>query len=135
GIMTGVLHRENEQFHLVREDMADLSFPVGSQIEEIVYHCADREDTRHELQRQVEEWIAASKRSRQGARLAVLWCAAQDLADDIHRRVQLRINAAPERAREPIPVLLKILNDRILPLLRNHLAGIAGGPRWLESKL
>jgi hypothetical protein len=131
GIMTGVLRWDQGRFRLGTR-RAGLVYPLGSRLEEVVAAGSTADEVRTELQTQVDDWLDRA-RAEGSDRLALLWGAAQNLADEISRRVEQSVDPfdAPE-GRSPV---LAILTRRLLPRLRRLLEGSPDGGRWLLSPL
>jgi hypothetical protein len=128
-------HDNDFLYYLTDEEF---SFPLGDKLEDVVHHLAnpDNEKDRTELERQVERWLLAARGKQEGQLLVLLWCALQDLHQELLHRLQHQINqeqvASAEARNHPV---LEVVGQRMLARVRVQIEGLARGREWLDSCL
>ncbi len=142
GIMTNILYWENGQYWLsysTGQYAPRIPYPQGSRLESIVHRYAENALEREELTRQVATWIQTSRQTGEGYRLALLWCAVEDLVGEVSRRVALiRRSAQPGTTAPSEHPLVSILCSEhpdfkgLQVRLREQLGGLPNGARWLR---
>jgi hypothetical protein len=118
-------------------------YPQGSRLENIIHRYAENALERQELTRQVTAWIQSARQQADAGRLALLWCAVEDLVAEVSRRVELlvRKSVVPgtqvQRQHPMVAILCSEQPDYkgLLLRLREQLTGMPDGARWLRSKI
>ena len=149
GIMTGVLRWNNGQFWLER-GASNYSLPTphpqGARLENMIHRYAENDGEREELERQVIAWVRREANTGDGLKLALLWCATDDLRAEINHRVKHLIQSGrfDSQGRTDMTLvhpLEKILtkdmdNEKGLALrLRSRLESSTTASRWLRSRI
>jgi hypothetical protein len=146
GIMTGVLYWEKGQFWLsysTSQYAPRVPYPQGGRLENMIHRYAENALERQELTKQVALWMQAARQSGDGCRLALLWCAVEDLVAEVSRRVEYLVRKsalAPNQALRQHPMVSILCSDHpdykgLLLRLREGLGGLPNGSRWLRSKV
>src|SRR5206468_216305 len=114
-----------------------LIYPLGNRLEEITNLCAANSSVLQELTRQVANWL--DEAAKGVSRLLGLWCAIQQLHEEVRRRVQHLIDQGrakldKDTGRDPHP-LLTVLGRRMLPRVLNRLDGLPNAAGYKNSSL
>ena len=140
GIMTGVLSHDAHNFKLNMRQAGGghLTFPVGNRPEEIT-NLLRRQSQRPRRTHQAGGRLDGRGGRQELDRLLGLWCAIQHLHEEIRRRVQHLIDRGQvkmdhEEGKELHP-LMHILGRRMLPRVRDRLAGVPGTEGFDNSSL
>jgi hypothetical protein len=139
-IMTGVLRYEQKRFILLhRQGLGTMPVPVGGHYEDVIRLCGEKRELLEEMQDQFREWREHAAAENNGDLLGILWCATQDLYEEISRRREAHVKATddPDQIDLGVHPLLSILGKRMLPRLETWLRGLGDrrGERWLDLPL
>jgi Tubulin like len=142
GIMTGVLAYD-EQNRIFRMAMSQsgggqLIYPLGNRLEEITNLCATNRGVLDDLTRQVGKWLDDAVANVYP--LLGLWCAIQQLNEEVRRRVQHLIDRGVAKidrdsaGRDPHP-LMTILGRRMMPHVLDRIGKLEDADHYLRSSL